>query len=1096
MVPAYAELGCRSNFTLLDGASHPGELVVAASVLGHAGVGICDTNSLAGAVRGHVAAKEAGIPYVVGCRLRLDDGAEYLVWPTDRASFGRLTRLLSLGRMRSPKGECALSRDEMIGHAEGWCMAVVSPVRPSATFADRLRTDAQALRSRLALPLLCTATIRFDDIDEDRLEALAEMTALARVDLLATNDVRYHVAARRRLADVLTAIRLGRPVDRLGPLAEPNAERHLKEPAEMARLFRRTPAALGNTLRVLEACRGFSLAELRHEYPDEIMEPGRTPQQTLEGRVAEACARRFPRGTPPDIQGRIAHELRLIERLDYAPYFLTVNEVVRFARDQDILCQGRGSAANSSVCYVLGITAVDPSKHDLLFERFLSVERAEPPDIDVDFEHERREEVIQFIYRRYGRDRAAIVGTVIRFRGRSAVREVGKALGLSEDVTGRLAKASWGPGRDDSLAEIAAAEGLDLTDRRLGLALELAEEIQDFPRHLATHVGGFVMSRGPLIEMAVVGNAAMDGRTVLEWDKNDVEALGLLKVDILALGMLSCLRRGFDLLRRHRIADLDLADVPRDCDETYAMLRRADSLGVFQVESRAQMNMLPRLRPSKFYDLVVQVALVRPGPIQGDMVHPYLRRRWGDEQPVYPSPAPEHGPKDELKQVLGRTLGVPLFQEQAMRVAIVAAGFSPGEADQLRRAMATFKYTQGVAVYRDKLVGGMVRRGYDPELAERVFRQIEGFGSYGFPESHAASFAHLAYASAWVKCHHPAVFAAALLNSQPMGFYAPAQIVRDAQQHRVVVRRLDVNESRWDCTLEPETRSAEGLALRLGLRMAAGLSAEDGRRVAEARRAGNGSPYASVDEVVRRAGVGRKAIEALAEADGFAGMGLARRAAMWDAKGVENDTPPLLRLAAQAAAAGDPPLLREPSPALPAEADGQSVVLDYTATGLTLRQHPLALLRPQLRALGCRDTRDLEGLRAGQRIKLAGMVLMRQRPGTAKGIVFITVEDEHGTANLVVYTDVGTRDRAALIGARLLVVEARVEREAERAEVPITHLICRKLEDRSDLLSGLMQGGLSEDWSNRALGHADEVRRPDPGSTCPSAKMPESRDFR
>ena len=516
MSVAYAELGCRSNFTLLDGASHPGELVVAASVLGHAGVGICDTNSLAGAVRGHVAAREAGIAYAVGCRLQLEDGAEYLVWPTDRASFGRLTRLLSLGRMRSPKGECALTRDEMIGHAEGWCMAAVSPVRPNAAFADRLRADAPALRSRLALPLLCTATIRFDDIDEDRLEALAEMTAFARVDLLATNDVRYHVASRRRLADVLTAIRLGRPVDRLGPLAEPNAERHLKEPAEMARLFRRAPAAPGNTLRVLEACRGFSLSQLRHEYPDEIIEPGRTPQQTLEGRVAEACGRRFPRGVPADIQGRIDHELRLIERLDYAPYFLTVDEVVRFARDQDILCQGRGSAANSSVCYVLGITAVDPSKHDLLFERFLSAERAEPPDIDVDFEHERREEVIQFIYRRYGRDRAAIVGTVIRFRGRSAVREVGKVLGLSEDVTGRLAKASWGPERDSSLAEIAAAEGLDLSDRRLGLALELAEEIQDFPRHLATHVGGFVMSRGPLIEMAVVGNAAMDGRTVLE----------------------------------------------------------------------------------------------------------------------------------------------------------------------------------------------------------------------------------------------------------------------------------------------------------------------------------------------------------------------------------------------------------------------------------------------------------------------------------------------------------------------------------------------------------------------------------------------------
>ncbi|USQ74387.1 hypothetical protein NF552_24705 (plasmid) [Roseomonas mucosa] len=508
------------------------------------------------------------------------------------------------------------------------------------------------------------------------------------------------------------------------------------------------------------------------------------------------------------------------------------------------------------------------------------------------------------------------------------------------------------------------------------------------------------------------------------------------------------------------------------------------------------MNMLPRLRPARFYDLVVQVALVRPGPIQGDMVHPYLRRRWGDEEPVYPSPAPEHGPADELEQVLGRTLGVPLFQEQAMRVAIVAAGFSPGEADQLRRAMATFKYTQGVAVYRDKLVGGMVRRGYDPELAERVFRQIEGFGSYGFPESHAASFAHLAYASAWLKCHHPSVFAAALLNSQPMGFYAPAQIVRDAQAHRVAVRPLDVNASQWDCTLEPEAGSAEGLALRLGLRLAAGLAAEDGQRVAEARRAGNGSPYASVDEVVRRAGIGRKAIEALAAADGFAGMGLDRRAAIWDARGVENDTPPLLRLAARAAAAGEPPLLREPAPTLPAEAAGQSVVLDYTATGLSLRQHPLALLRPRLRTLGCRDSRELGGLRAGQRVRLAGMVLMRQRPGTAKGIVFVTVEDEHGTANLVVYADVAARDRAALIGARLMVVDARVEREERRAEVPIVHLICRRLEDRSDLLRGLMAEPGPESWGDRSMARADEVRRADPGSGRSSQRMPGSRDFR
>ncbi len=771
---------------------------------------------------------------------------------------------------------------------------------------------------------------------------------------------------------------------------------------------------------------------------------------------------------------------------EYAPYFLTVHEIVRFARSKGILCQGRGSAANSTVCYVLGITAVDPSKHDLLFERFVSASRDEPPDIDVDFEHERREEVIQHIYDRYGRDRAAIVGTVIRYRGRSAVREVGKALGLSEDVTGRLSKASWGPGREDTLAELAQGEGLDLSDRRLSLTLELAAEIQDFPRHLATHVGGFVMSRGPLTEMAVVGNAAMEGRTVLEWDKDDVDALRLLKVDILALGMLSCLRRGFDLLRRHHRLDLDLAGVPRDCPKTYAMLRRADSVGVFQVESRAQMAMLPRLKPEVFYDLVVQVAIIRPGPIQGDMVHPYLRRRWGLEKPVYPKPAPEYGPPDELKQVLGRTLGVPLFQEQAMRVAIVAAGFTPDEADKLRRAMATFKHTQGVGVYRERLIGGMVRRGYDPELAERVFKQIEGFGSYGFPESHAASFAHLAYASSWLKCHHPAVFAAALLNSQPMGFYAPAQIVRDAQQHAVEVRPVDINASDWDSTLEREMTSADAHAVRLGLRLASGLPEEEGKLIVKARRSGNGAPYGSVEEVARRAGVSRKAIEALAEADAFASLGQGRRAAMWDAKAIERDMPPLLRLAETAL--GEPGLIQETAPSLPEEAAGQSVVMDYTATGLTLRQHPLALLRPALTKLGYHDTRHLNTARTGSSIRLPGIVLMRQRPGTAKGIVFVTLEDEFGIANLVIYTDVGERDRSALIGARLMLAEGRIEREADHSEVPITHLICRKLIDRNDLLGTLT---LEEGPPN-----TDKPTPLRPGEAKATAGLPASRDFR
>ena len=1065
----YAEVAARTNFSLLDGASHPAEIVATAAALGYAGVGVADTNSLAGIVRAHAAAKEIGVRCVVGARLVLQDGAEYLAWPTNRAAYGRLCRLLSLGRMDASKGACRIAHGQMLEHAAGWVLAAV-PGREGDLEA-RLRADAAALRGRLALPLLVAAACTARGNDRHRLDRLAGAACAAGAELLATNDVRYHDPGRRRLADVLTAIRLGTTVDALGYAAEPNAERCLKPLAEMGRLFAAHPEALANTIRVLDAAAGFSLDQLRHEYPDEILEPGRTPQETLVSRVAAALRERWPDGAPDDIRRRLRHELRLIAELGYAPYFLTVDEVVRFARSRGILCQGRGSAANSAVCYVLGITAVDPEKHDLLFERFVSASRHEPPDIDVDFEHERREEVIQHVYERYGRDRAAIVGTVIRFRARSAVREVGKALGLSEDVTGRLAAGSWGAEGGRPLAEVVNSEGLDPADRRLALAVELAEEIQDFPRHLATHVGGFVITRGPLVETAVVTNAAMPGRTVLEWDKDDIDALGMLKVDLLALGMLSCLRRGFDLLRWHRRIALDLAAVPRDCRATYAMLRRADSLGVFQVESRAQMAMLPRLRPERFYDLVVQVAIIRPGPIQGDMVHPYLRRRWGLEEPVYPGPSPEHGDPNELKQVLGKTLGVPLFQEQAMRVAMVAARFTADEADRLRKAMATFKFTQKMAQCREKLVGGMTRRGYDPALAERVFRQLEGFGSYGFPESHAASFAHLAYVSAWLKRHHLSVLAAALLNSQPMGFYAPAQIVRDAREHGVVVRRIDVNASEWDCSLEPGRGSAEGLALRLGLRMVAGLGTEEGSAVAEARRAGNGAPFGSVEEVAHRAGVGRPALEALAAADALADLGTSRRAALWDAAALKRrrgDDLPLFRVAA-----GDPPLVAEPTPALSVEGEGEAVAEDYAAAGLTLRSHPLALLRPELDRLGLHDTQRLAAMRQGAWVRLPGLVLIRQRPGTAKGVVFVTVEDEHGPANIVVYAQVGERDRAALVGARLLVIEGRVERQTEHAEVPITHVIARRLLDRTDLLQRLREA---------------------PGDTAPA--LGRSRDFR
>ena len=1071
---AYAEVAARSNFSLLNGASHPAEVVAEAARLGLAGLGLCDTNTLAGVVRGHLAAKQAGIRYVVGTRLMLADGAEYLAWPTCRASYGRLARLLSLGRMNAPKGEYHLTRQQLLANADGWVLALVPSYDLDDAFAARARADAAALTGRLALPLMISASLPMWGTDRPRLRRLAELAVEIGAQLLATNDVRFHAPERRMRADVLTAIRLKTTVDRLGSAAEPNRERCLKTPEQIACLFADHPEAVANSLKVLEAASGFSLDELRHEYPEEILEPGRTPQQTLVSRVAAAVRAKWPDGAPENIRARLQHELGLIEQLGYAPYFLTVDEIVRFARSKDILCQGRGSAANSTVCYVLGITAVDPDKHDLLFERFVSASRAEPPDIDVDFEHERREEAIQHVYETYGRHRAAIAGTIIRFRARSAIREVGKALGLSEDVTGKLASASWRAGKERSFEEIAAGEGLDPADRRLALTPQLAEEIQDFPRHLATHVGGFVISRGPLVEMAVVTNASMAGRTVLEWDKEDIEALGIMKVDLLALGMLSCLRRGFDLLRQHRRIDLNLTGVPRDCPKTYAMLRRADSVGVFQVESRAQMNMLTRLRPERFYDLVVQVAIIRPGPIQGDMVHPYLRRRWGDEEITYPKPHPDHGPPDELERVLGKTLGVPLFQEQAMRVAMVAARFTADEADQLRKAMATFKFTQGMAQYRDKLVGGMVRRGYEPELAERVFKQLEGFGSYGFPESHAASFAHLAYVSAWMKCHHLAVFAAALLNSQPMGFYAPAQIVRDAREHRVLVRPIDVNHSDWDCSLEPDTGSAEGLALRLGLRMVAGLPAEDGKAIVRARRSGNGVPYASVDEVARRAGVGRPAVEALATADAFRGMGSVRRAALWDATAIERRGASLGPLFD--AIAGDGPAVNEPSPRLPEESAGEAVVGDYRAAGLTLRDHPLAVLRPALTELGFHDTRILHSGRLGALVRLPGLVLMRQRPSTAKGVVFLTIEDEYGQANVVVFTDIAERDRPAMIGARLLVVEGRIERETEKAEVPIVHLIARRLVDRSDLLAVLVQG--------------DDARH------APAAVSGRSRDFR
>jgi error-prone DNA polymerase len=1066
----FAELGALSNFTFLEGASHPRELVLAAKALGMPAIGIADRNSVAGLVRGMVAAEQAGIRFVPGIRLCLEDGAEYLAWPTDRTAWGRLCRMLSAARMEGEKHETRLTREMLIAHAEGSVMARIPPAQVTDDVLRAFRTDARALNGKLALPLFCAVDHRSRGDDQARLDALASIG----LPLIAAGGVRYHDPARRRVADVLAAIRLGTTVEALGYAAEPNAEAQLLAPAEVARRMPRHPEALAATLRVVEACR-FSLRDLSYEYPDEILDPGCTPQQTLEARVAAAARDRWPDGVPPKVARQIQHELRLVAQMDYAAYFLTVHEIVRFAQSREILCQGRGSAANSAVCYVLGITAVAPDKHDLLFERFISAARDEPPDIDVDFEHERREEVIQHIFSRYGRGRAALTATLIRYRERSAIREVGKAMGLSEDVTARIAKSVWGAG-EKSLGDLAEDNGLRPdADQRIRYAMEIAEEIQDFPRHLATHVGGFVITRGPLTEHTVVVKAAMEGRTTIEWDKDDIEALRILKVDVLGLGMLTCIRRAFHLIEGAGGPALALHTVPQDDPATYAMLSRADSLGVFQVESRAQMNMLPRLRPRKFYDLVIQVAIVRPGPIQGDMVHPYLRRRNGEEPVEYPS--------EELKGVLGKTLGVPLFQEQAMRIAIVGAGFSPSRADQLRRAMATFKNTGEIWKFREDFRAGMAARGYPEDFAERCFKQIEGFGTYGFPESHAASFAGLVYVSAWIKRHHPAAFAAALLNSQPMGFYAPAQIVRDAKEHGVAVLPADVVWSDWDCALE---RTEISPALRLGLRLIAGLRQDDADAITEARRA---APFADIPDLARRARLDRGAMDALARADALRSLSAGRRHALWDAAGVEAPLP--LSEAHDAA-----------RPDLPPETAGEETVLDYAATGLSLRRHPLALLRPRLRELGAADTRVLAATRQGRWIRLPGLVLVRQRPGSAKGVVFFTVEDEHGVANLVLYPDIVTRDRAAVVGARLVMAEGRVER-TETTEVPIIHLVVRRLHDWSKLLDGLHT--LDDAAWGRVLANADEVRSPnlhdarDPAVRAAkqgATAMPPSRDFR
>lgn len=1027
--PRYAELQVTSQFSFLRGASSCEELFATAAEMGIEALGVVDRNSLAGIVRAHQAARDTGVRLVVGCRLDLADSLPMLVYPMDRDAYARLCRLLSLGKKRGGKARCILTWSDLVAYGEGM-IAIMVPEQADDDCVRQLRRMREAFGDRAYLSI----TLRRRPNDQLRLHELTNAAALAGVPTVVTNDVLFHDRDRRILQDVVTCIRHNVTIDNAGYLRERHADRYFKPPEEMQRLFRRYPAALGRTIEIMDRCR-FSMSELEYQYPEERLFPDLSPQEALEKLTWEGADERYPEGVPEDVQKNLNHELGLIRKLDYAPYFLTVNSIVRFARSKDILCQGRGSAANSAVCYVLGITAIDPARNDLLFERFVSEERREPPDIDVDFEHERREIVMQWIFETYGLDHAALCSTVIRYRSRGAVRDVGKALGLPEDMTKILASHVWGYGEDID-AKLARELNLNIGDRRLRLTIELAQQLVGFPRHLSQHPGGFVLTRDRLDDIAPIEPAAMVDRQVVEWDKDDIDILKFMKIDVLALGMLSCMKRSFDLLELHKGVKHDLSTIPPEDPRTYQMIRKADTLGTFQIESRAQMSMLPRMKPRTFYDLVIEVAIVRPGPIQGDMVHPYLRRREGKEPVVFPRP--------ELEKVLGKTLGVPLFQEQAMRVAIECAGFSPGEADQLRRAMATFKFTGGVSRFKQKLIDGMLANGYDYEFAEKTFSQIEGFGSYGFPESHAASFALIAYASSWMKCWHPDVFCCALLNAQPMGFYAPAEIVRDAINHGVEVRPICINASRWDCTLEP-TGDEGRFAVRLGFRMVKGLANAHGAAIVSERA---DEPFTSVDDLWRRVRVPVAALVQLARADAFrSGLGFARREALWAIRGLRDEPLPLFAAATEREQRTTAEL-KEPSVGLRPMTAGGEVVQDYSNVGLSLRAHPVSFLRDDLARYRIDTCQDAMQARDGCWIEIAGITLVRQRPGSAKGVLFITIEDETGIANIVVWPKYYDKYRRVVLGATMMRIHGRIQREGE-----VVHLVAYQIRDLSEELS-------------------------------------------
>jgi len=1031
----HAVLGCYSNFTFLKGASHPDEMVAKAATLGWAAIGIADVNSLAGIVRAHVAARDHQIRLIVGARLRPVDGPDILVHPLDRAGYEGLSMLLSEANMRGSKAAPILYLADIARLPASTALLVMPPRHPDAQYQAHLQTIQQIAKGHLFAGLC----LYRDGADEARCQMLMAAAAALKLRVAAAADALYHSPDRRPLADVLTCIREKKQLDNAGYLLSRNAERHLIDCDEAVRRWRQVPEALDGARALADLCH-FSMDDLSYEYPDELQPGGRTAMQELAFQTWRGAEKRYPDAIPDQVSAYLKHELILIERLNIAPYFLTVFDIVRFARGRGILCQGRGSAANSAVCYCLGITAVDPARSRPLFERFVSEARGEPPDIDVDFEHERREEVIQYIYAKYGRNRAGLAASVITYRRRSAFREVAKVFGLSRDVQAALAGEVWGrekTGLDDNAL---VAAGLDAQDRRLRLVLQLVADISRFPRHLSQHVGGFVITRGRLDHLCPISPAAMAGRTVIEWDKDDLDALGLLKVDVLALGMLSCIRRCFDLLRVHYNRTVTLASVPPEDAVTYDMLCRGQSVGVFQVESRAQMAMLPRLQPRCFHDLVVQVAIVRPGPIQGDMVHPYLRRRAGLEKVDYPSPA--------LREVLERTLGVPLFQEQAMQIAIVGAGFSGSEADQLRRAMATFKKQGDIGHFREKMVTGMIERGYDEDFALRCFRQIEGFGTYGFPESHAASFALLVYVSAWLKCHYPDIFICALLNAQPMGFYAPSQLIAEARRSGIAIRPVDVNFSGWDHRLETDPDNKTGHhALRLGLRLVKGLPRGEGERIAASQVIGNhavkgrqGLTFSSLDDVMRKADVSAKSLQAIADADGFSSLDMDRRQALWAARGLARHRLHDMPLFAHAGRqherlAGDEPVITLPKTPL-----GEAVAEDYRSLGLSLKAHPLDLLAKPLGVAGWQLCSHVQQAPDGKRLRIAGLVTMRQRPGTASGTVFITLEDGQGTANVIIWPKLTETYREALLRAQILGLVGRVQRQQA-----VVHFIAESL---------------------------------------------------